>query len=84
MRFFKYVIDGYVMGCGKGNMGEQITEAEYNNILAAIKTKPPRTETTDWRLRTDLTWEEYAVDPPDPDPEIDDNEAFQIILGGTP
>lgn len=82
MRYFKAISDGYIMTVGTGNGGEEITEAEYNEILSVILNKPPATETTGYRLRTDLTWEEYAIDPPDPDPDMDDAEAFQYLFGG--
>lgn len=79
---YKYVDNGYILAVGTGGMGEEITEGEYNEIMSVIHNKPPRTDTTDYRLRDDLTWEEYPIDPPDLDPEIDDAEAFEIIFGG--
>ena len=82
MRYYKQIVDGYILAIGTGNGFEEITEAEYNIILSVIHNKPPRTETTDYRLREDLTWEEYPVDPPDPDPEIDDAELLEILMGG--
>lgn len=81
MEYFKTVIDGIIYGIGKSEKGN-ITEAEYNAILSVIHAKPQATETTDFRLREDLTWEEYEVDPPDPDPEIDEAEAWEILFGG--
>lgn len=82
MRNYKYINNGYILAIGTGNGGTEITEAEYNEILSAIQSKPPRTETTDYRLRKDLTWEEYEVEPPAPDPDMDDAEAFQYLFGG--
>jgi hypothetical protein len=82
MRYAKKTNDGYIMSIGTGNGGTEITEAEYNEILAVIHNKPAATETTDYRLREDLTWEEYPIDPPDPDPEIDDTELLNILMGG--
>lgn len=62
MRFFKVVLEDYIQGCGKGgNVGQQITETEYNDIMTAIKAKPSATDTTDYRLKADLTWESYKV-----------------------
>lgn len=80
--FYKLVEDGYIVCIGTGGMGEEITEAEYSEIMTAIASKPQRTETTDYRLKTDLTWEQYEVDPPEPSDEIDDSEALEILLGG--
>lgn len=82
MRYYKQVSDGYILTVGTGEGGTEITEDEYNTILSVIRDKPPRTETTDYRLREDLTWEAYSVDPPDPDPEIDDTELLDILMGG--
>lgn len=82
MQFFKVVENGLILSIGTGTTGN-ITEAEYNEILAVIHEKPPATETTDYRLREDLTWEAYPIDPPDPDPDIDDSELLDILMGVT-
>lgn len=82
MRYYKDLDSGYILAIGTGSGGEEITEAEYNEIMAVIKAKPATTETADYRLREDLTWEAYPVEPPDPDPEVDEAEAFDIIFGG--
>ena len=82
MRFYKDIQDGCIVAIGTGGGGTEITETEYNAIMAVIQGKPARTETTDYHLLEDLTWEEYAIDPPDPDPELDDSEALSIRLGG--
>lgn len=82
MKYYKYIDNGYILAVGTGGMGEEITEAEYNEILAVIRNKPKGTETTDYRLREDLTWEAYPIDPPDPDPEIGDAELLDILMGG--
>ena len=79
---FKIAKNGYIVIVGEGIGGEEITESEYNEILSAIQSKPAGTETTDYRLREDLTWEEYEIDPPEENPDIDDAEAFDIIFGG--
>lgn len=83
MRYYKMVDNGYIPAIGTGDGYTEITEAEYNEIMSVIRNKPMPTETTDFRLKSDLTWEEYEVEPPDPDPEIDEAEAFDIIIGGT-
>lgn len=82
MKYFKVIENGYVLGAGQGNGGIEITKLEYNEILSAIQSKPAGTETTDYLLREDLTWEEYEIDPPEENPDIDDAEAFDIIFGG--
>lgn len=84
MRYYKQIVDGYITLIGTGgSVYTEITEDEYNAILDLIHDKPKATETTDYRLREDLTWEEYPVDPPDPDPEIDDSELLDILMGVT-
>lgn len=62
--------------------GEEISEEKYEEIIEIIRNKPPKTATTDYRLREDLTWEEFEIEQPEPDPELDDSEALSIILGG--
>ena len=83
-RYYKQILNGYILCVGKNIGGEEITESEYNEILQVIGNKPQKTDTADYRLKEDLTWEEYEVEPPDQDPELDDSEALDILLGGTP
>lgn len=82
MRHYKLIEDGYISAIGTGGGGTEITVAEYDQIMAVIHTKPERTETTDYRLKTDLTWEAYTVEPQTDDEEISDKEALGILLGG--
>lgn len=82
MRSYKSVFGGYILSVGTGNGGTEITEDEYNEILSVIHNKPKATDTTDYRLREDLTWEAYPIEPPDPDPDIDDAELLNILMGG--
>lgn len=82
MRHYKQIVDGYITAIGTGDGYDEITEADFSKIRDIIHNKPPRTETTDYRLREDLTWEEYPIDPPDPDPDIDDAELLDILMGG--
>ena len=81
MKYYKVIANGYINMVGTGAGGTEITESEYNEIMTAIQNKPEATETTDYQLKTDLTWEAYEVEPVT-DPEIDDTEALNIILGG--
>ena len=82
MRYYKLIDSGYILAIGTGNGGEEITAAEYDEIMTLIHNKPVETETIKYRLKTDLTWEQYEVDPPEPSDEIDDSEALEILLGG--
>ena len=83
MRFYKLIDNGYITAIGTGGGGVEITEAEYDQIMGVIQTKPARTETKDYRLKLDLTWEEYDR-PPDPEPELGEEEAFAILMGEMP
>ena len=82
MKYYELNVNGYIISVGDSRCGTEITAERYAAVLDALRIKPPRTETTDYRLRVDLTWEEYPVDPPDPDPEIDDAELLNILMGG--
>lgn len=79
MRYWKSENDGYISTVGTGDGGVEIVKAEYDNIMTAISNKPQSTDTRGYRLKTDLTWEEYQIEPSD---EIDDSEALEILLGG--
>ena len=81
MRYFKKIENGYIIAIGTGGGGTKISKSSYDEIMSIIQNKPPRTETTDFRLKKDLTWEEYErpIDPADD--EIDAEEALDILLG---
>ena len=83
MRYYKIIIDGYLVSVGTGSGGEEITEAEYNSLLDVIRNKPSAGSGFDYRLREDLSWEMYELPiiPPEDD-EITAEEALEIIRGG--
>ena len=78
---YKIIENGYILAIGDGNQGEQITQKEYDSIIEVVRNKPPHTETTDYRLRENLTWEAYEL-PPLPEPEPDAEEILDVLLGG--
>ena len=83
MGFYKLSSDGYIQAIGYVNrtLENEITETEFNEIEAVIQAKPTETETLKYRLKTDLTWEQYQIEPPEPsDPTSDD--IADILLGG--
>ena len=83
MRFYKDIQNGFIVAIGTGGGGVEITENEYESILAIIQNKPARTDTTDYHLRQDLTWEEYErIEPPD-ESEPSAEEVVDILLGGS-
>lgn len=84
MRYFKSLSDGYIYAIGAGPGGTEITEGEYNEIMAIIQNRPIA-EGKGYRLKADLTWEEYDLPPvpePSDDDEISTDEALNILLGG--
>ena len=84
MRYNKQTSNNYILAIGTGYGGTEITEAEYNEIMAIIQNRPAA-EGKGYRLKADLTWEEYDL-PPVPEPsdndEISTDEALNILLGG--
>ena len=84
MRFYKQASNNYIIAVGTGAGGTEITEAEYNDIMAIIQSCPAA-EGKGYRLKTDLTWEADDL-PPKPEPsdedELSDAEALNILLGG--
>lgn len=83
MRYYKNVENGYITAIGTGGGGIEITESEYNAILSVIHRKPPRTETIDYHLKEDLTWEAYErEEEPMDDIELDPQDALDSIFGG--
>ena len=57
MRCYKEAADGYISGIGTGPGGTEITQEEYNRILAAIHARPEPPEGYDYRLTEALEWE---------------------------
>lgn len=84
VRHYKQISNNYILAIGTGAGGEDISEAEYNEILSVIRARP-KSEEKGYRLKTDLTWEAYDL-PPEPEPsdedEISNDEALNILLGG--
>lgn len=84
MRYFKQLSDDYILAIGTGPGNTEITETEYNEILSIIQNRP-QAEGKGYKLKVDLTWEEYDLPPelePSDDDEISDDEALLIITGG--
>lgn len=66
MRYYKQISDNYILAIGTGYGGAEIPEQEYNEIMSVIQSCPNENG-KGYKLRTDLTWEEYDL-PPEPDP----------------
>ena len=83
MRYYKITESGYVVEVGIGFDGVEISKTEYDKLFSAIIAPPQAKEGYGYRLREDLTWEEYQLPIIDPvEEEISDEEALAIILGG--
>lgn len=62
MRYFKETENGYIIAISKDYGTIEITENEYNKILSIIHNRPIVKEGFDYRLKEDLTWEEYKLE----------------------
>lgn len=83
LRYYKIVDGGYITQIGTGMGYLEISAEEYALIKEMTKNRPTPPEGYDYRLREDLTWEEYELPIVDPvEEEISDEEALAIILGG--
>ena len=83
-RYYKQTDDVYILAVGVGVGGMEISAAEYSEILSIIQNRPIA-EGKGYRLKADLTWEEYDLPPvpePSDDDEISTDEALNILLGG--
>lgn len=84
VRHYKQLSDNYILAIGTGPGNTEITKTEYNEIMSIIQSRPVA-DGKGYRLKDDLTWEEYDL-PPEPEPsdddEISDDEALSIIMGG--
>lgn len=56
----KQIVNGYIVAIGEGISGEEISRDEYDNIMSVIKSAPKK-EGYGYRLKEDLTWEEYQL-----------------------
>ena len=59
MRYFKNLVDSYVLAVGTGNGHTEITKEEYAQIVDVIKSRPTPSDGKDYRLTESLVWEEY-------------------------
>lgn len=79
--YYKNVADGYITAISTGTGQIEITQDEYEYILTAIQSRPTPEPGFDYRLREDMSWE-LVERPIDEDPELSEQEAMDIILGG--
>ena len=95
MRYYKIVDGDYLLAVGTGNGGEEITEAEYNTLLAEIREKVAlivklysgeitiADVPTDWQEEIQRRVDErIAAESAAAEQDIPAEEALDIILGG--
>ena len=85
-RYYKQTDSMYILAIGVGVCvgGIEISADEYSEILSVIQNRPTA-EGKGYKLKADLTWEEYDLPPvpePSDDDEISNDEAINILLGG--
>ena len=77
--YYKTVKNGYILSISTGSGETEITESEYNDIMSAILNKPTPTESTDYMLKEDLTWEACEIEQAEPEPTAE--EIVNILTG---
>ena len=77
--YYKTIEGGFITSIGTCAGQTEITQEEYDSILAVIQSRPIPDAGFDYRLREDMTWEQ--VERPEEEPELTDEEAMNIILG---
>ena len=95
MRFFAQYNSGKLLAVGTGNGGEEITEAEYNSLLAEIREKAALVDKlyngeitidavpVDWQDEIQLRVDErIAAEGTAEEQDISAEEALDILLGG--
>lgn len=71
--YFKRTEGDYIALIGIGNDAEEISQEEYETILAVINSRPNAEPGYTYKLRTDLTWELCEV-PPVPEEDLEATE----------
>ena len=95
MRYYKQISDTYLTAIGTGYGGTEITEAEYNALLAEIREKAALVDKlyggeitiadvpTDWQEEIQRRVDErIAAEGTAAEQDIPAEEALDIILGG--
>lgn len=60
-KYYKNIEDGYIISISTGIGNEEITQEEFENILSLIRNRNEPEEGFDYKLRTDLMWEQVKV-----------------------
>lgn len=80
-RYYREDVDGYLVSIGVGDGGTEITAEEYDNLLALIADKPAPPEGYDYRLTSELEWEQHELPvAPDPMDEVLDAATAATVI----
>lgn len=84
MRYYKIVVNGYLVAVGTGAGGIEITEHEYNDLLLLIAGKPAAPEGHAYRITEagEYVLVEIPYVEPDMNEELTVDEAYEILTGG--
>lgn len=86
MKYFENAENGHILSISTNYGQTEISEERYNSIVDKAQNFPKDAPSGYvYQLRvSDLEWElvEYTPEPPDPDPELSDDEMLDILLGG--
>lgn len=95
MRYYKQISDGIIIAIGTGPGGTEITEAEYNALLAEIREKAALVDKlyggeitidavpVDWQEEIQRRVDErIAAEGSAEEQDISAEEALDILLGG--
>ena len=93
--FYKQISDNYIVSIGTGNGGTEITEAEYNALLAEIREKAALVDKlysgeiaidavpVEWQEEIQRRVDErIAAEGSAEEQDISAEEALEILLGG--
>ena len=80
MRYYKTIIDNYLVSIGTGTGGTEITESEYNELLSIIHNRPTPSTGFDYKLKADtLTWELVELPPIEDDDEATESDYITAL-----
>lgn len=80
MRYYKLIIDGYLVSVGTGTGGTEITESEYNDLLSIIHNRPTPTTGFDYKLKADtLEWELVELPPIEDDTDATESDYIDAL-----
>ena len=81
MKYYKTIIDGYLVSVGTGTGGTEITESEYNELLSIIHNRPTPQTGFDYKLKADtLEWELVELpEPSDTDDEATESDYIEAL-----